>query len=156
MISGGCSRTFDCRKMEKIPPVPGFPPILMPLKPTPSSDRVPVEEGSEALDQRTGSDLRSVRDLERHSSSMERAHLRHRPPYARRSPGRREPYHQSQAVPAAALPLSKRWSSYIQNRSSLEPLRVLRRHRPPPARRPPPSNSEAPTEVKSGHGRALP
>src|ERR1700690_2987406 len=73
-----------------------------------SSHRVPVEEGSEALDQRTGSDRRSARDLERHSSSMERAHLRHRPPYSRRSPGRREPCHQSQAVPAAALPLSKR------------------------------------------------
>src|ERR1700722_4244255 len=34
------------------------PPILMPLKPTSSSPRVPVEEGSEALDQRMGSDLR--------------------------------------------------------------------------------------------------
>src|SRR3984885_15718847 len=140
MISGGCSRTFDCRKMEKIPPVPGFPPILMPLKPTSSSHRVPVEEGSEALDQRTGSDLRSARDLERHSWSMERAHLRHRPPYSRRSPDRREPYPQSQAVPAAALPLSKRWSSYIRNRSSLGPLRALRRHSPPSAQPLPPSH----------------
>jgi hypothetical protein len=33
-------------------------PILMPLKPTSSSHRVPVEEVSEALDQRMGSDLR--------------------------------------------------------------------------------------------------
>src|SRR6202020_3270584 len=104
------------------------------LTPTLSSDRVPAEEVSEELDQRTGSDLRSARDLERHSSTMERAHLRHRPPYAGRSPGRREPYHQSQAVPAAALPLSKRQSSYIQNRSSLEPLPALQRHRPPSAR----------------------
>ena len=38
--------------------------ILMPPKPTFSSHRVPVEEVSEALDQRTGSDLRSARDLE--------------------------------------------------------------------------------------------
>ena len=120
------------------------------------SRRVPVEEVSEALRPRTGSDLRSTRDLEGRSSSMERAHLRHRPQYARRSPGRREPYHQSQAAPAAALPLSKRSSSYIRNRSSLEPLRVLQRHRPLPARRPPPSNSEAPREVKSGHGKAPP
>jgi hypothetical protein len=34
----------------------------------------------EAVGQRTGSDLRSTRDLEEPSSSMERAHLRHRPP----------------------------------------------------------------------------
>jgi len=33
-------------------------PILMPLKPTSSSHRVPVEEVSEALHQRMGSDLR--------------------------------------------------------------------------------------------------
>src|SRR5271169_4968676 len=104
----GTFTNFHCRKMQNVPPVPGFPPILMPLKPTSSSDRVPVEEGSEALDQKTGSDLRSARDLEGRSSAKERPHLRHRPPYARRSPGRREPYHQSQAVPAAALPLSKR------------------------------------------------
>src|ERR1700722_2896355 len=84
------------------------PPILMQLKPTSSSHRVPVEEVSEALDQRMGSDLRSARDLERHSSSMGREHLRPRPPYSRRSPGRREPCHQSQAVPAAALPRSKK------------------------------------------------
>src|SRR3984957_14304860 len=84
------------------------PPILMPLKPTSSSPRVLVEEVSEALDQRTVSGLRSTRDLEGRSSAMERPHLRHRPPCAGRSPGRREPYHQSQAVPAAALPLSKR------------------------------------------------
>src|SRR5271165_1642088 len=83
-------------------------PILMPLKPTSSSHRVPVEEVSEALHQRMGSDLRSTRDLEGRSSAMERPHLRHRPQYARRSQGRREPYHQSQAVPAAALPLSKK------------------------------------------------
>src|SRR5580698_2553811 len=38
--------------------------ILMPLKPTSSSYRVPVEEVPEALDQRTGSGLRSARDLE--------------------------------------------------------------------------------------------
>src|SRR6202142_2071283 len=128
----------------------------MPLKPTSSSRRVPAEEASEALGPRTGSDLRSTRDLERHSSSMERAHLRHRPPYSRRSPGRREPYHQSQAAPAAALPLSKRRSSYIQNKSILEPLPALQRHRPQPALRPPPSNSEERREVKSGHGRAPP
>src|ERR1700733_3151570 len=79
--------------------------ILMPLKPTSSSHRAPVEEVSEARNQRTGSDLRSPRDLERGSSSRERAHLRQPPPYSRRSPGRREPYHQSQAAPAAALPL---------------------------------------------------
>src|SRR5579863_4525518 len=123
---------------------------------TSSSCRVPVEEVSEALHQRTGSDPRSTRDPEGHSSAMERARLRHRPPCARRSPGRREPCHQSQAVPAAALPPSKRSSSYIQNRSNLEPLPALQRHRPPSARRPPPANSEEPREVKSGHGRALP
>src|SRR5271169_4819313 len=128
----------------------------MPLKPTSSSHRVPAEEVSEALRPKTGSDLRSARDLEGRSSSMERPHLRHRPPYARRSPGRREPCHQSQAAPAAALPRSKRWSSYIRNRSSLELLRVLQRHRPPTARRPPPSNSEEPREVKSGRGKAPP
>src|SRR6266481_855831 len=49
---------------------------------------VPAEEASEALRPRTGSDLRSTRDLEGRSSSMERLHLRHHPPYARRSPGR--------------------------------------------------------------------
>src|ERR1700722_18033297 len=43
-------------------------PILMPLKPTSSSHRVPAEEVSEALHQRTGSDLRSPHDLEEHSS----------------------------------------------------------------------------------------
>src|SRR5580700_2447765 len=118
--------------------------------------RVPVEEVSQALHQRTDSDLRSPRDLEGRSSSKARPHLRHRPPYARRSPGRREPYHQSQAAPAVALPLSKRWSSYIRNISSLEPLPALRRHRPRSTRRPPPSNSEEPRVVKSGHGRALP
>src|ERR1700733_4957891 len=75
------------------------------------SRRVPVEEVSEALRPRTGSDLRSTRDLEGRSSSTERAQSRHRPPYARQSPGRREPYHQSQAAPAAALPPSKRRSS---------------------------------------------
>src|SRR5580704_1611826 len=83
-------------------------PILMLLKPTSSFHRVPGEEVSEALDQRTGSDLRSARDPEGRSSSKDRAHLRHHPPYARRSPGRREPCHQSRAAPAAALPLSKR------------------------------------------------
>src|SRR5579863_6231255 len=128
----------------------------MPLKATSSSHQVPVEEGSEVLDRRTGSDLRSARDLERHSSSMERAHLRHRPPCARRSPGKRGPYPQSQAVPAAALPLWKRWSSYTRNRSSLEPLRVLQRYLPPPARQRTPSNPEGPREVKSGHGTAQP
>src|ERR1700732_2165214 len=122
----------------------------MPLQPTSSSHRVPAKEVSEARNQRTGSGLRSPRDHERHSSSMERAHLRQRPPYSKRSPGRREPCHQSQAARAAALPLSKRLSSYIQNRSSLEPLRVLQPHRPPTARRPPPSNSEERGEVKSG------
>src|SRR5271170_7887342 len=131
-------------------------PILMPLKPTSSSHRVPVEEVSEALDQRTGSDLRSPRDLEGRSSAIERPRLRHRPPYARRSPGRTAPCHQSQAVPAAALPLSKRQSSYTQNRSSLEPLPALQRHRPPTARPPLPSSWEAPREVKSGRGRAPP
>src|ERR1700733_5718175 len=120
------------------------------------SRRVPVEEVSEALRPRTGSDLRSTRDLEGRSSSMERPHLRHRPPYAGRSPGRREPYHQSQAAPAAALPPSKRWSSYIQNKSILEPLPALQRHLPPPALQPPPRNSEEPRAVKSGHGRAPP
>src|SRR5580692_9674226 len=108
--------------MENVPRFPGFPPIFTPLKPPSSSHRVPVEEGSEALRQRMDSDLRSARDLAGHSSTMERAHLRHRPPYSRRSPGRREPCHQSQAVPAVALPLSKRSSSYIQNRSNLSPL----------------------------------
>src|ERR1700730_1130621 len=131
-------------------------PILMPLKPTSSSHRVPVEEVSEALHQRTGSDLRSTRDLEGRSSSRERPHLRHRPPYARQSPGRREPCRQSRAAPAVALRLSKRWSSYIRNRSNLEPLPALQRHRPLPALRPPPSNSEELREVKSGHGRAQP
>src|SRR5580698_9805411 len=96
-----------------------------------SSCRAPVEEVSEALHRRKGSDLRSARDLEGRSSPMEGPHLRHRPPYARRSPGRREPYRQSQAAPAAALPPSKRWSSYIQNRSNLEPLSALKRHRRP-------------------------
>ena len=48
---------------------------------------------------------------------MERPRLRHRPPYARRSPGRTAPCHQSRAVPAAALPLSKRWSSYIRDKN---------------------------------------
>src|ERR1700722_11182245 len=128
----------------------------MPLKPTSSSHRVPTEEVSEGLRPRTGSDLRSTRDLEERSSSMQRPHLRHRPPYARRSPGKREPYRQFQAAPAAALPPSKRWSFYIQNKSILEPLPALQRHRPLPAHRPPPSNSEALREVKSGHGRALP
>src|SRR5271154_5214661 len=128
----------------------------MPLKPTSSSARAPVEEVSEALRPRTCSDLRSTRDLEGRSSSMERPHLRHRPPYARRSLGKRAPYHQSQAAPAVALPLWKRLSSYIRNRSNLEPLHALQRHRPPPARRPPPSNSEEPRVVKSGRGRALP
>src|SRR5580698_6135299 len=118
-----------------------------------SSCRAPVEEVSEALHQRKGSDLRSARDLEGRSSPMERPHLRQRPPYARRSPGRRAPYHRSQAAPAVALPLSKRLSAYIRNRSNLEPLRALQRHRPPPARRPPPSNSEEPRAVKSGRGR---
>src|SRR5579863_502978 len=79
------------------------PPILTWPKPTSSSYRVPAEEASEALRPRTGSDLRSTRDPEGRSSSMGRAHLRHRPRYARRSPGRRELYHQSQAAPAAAL-----------------------------------------------------
>src|ERR1700721_4376612 len=114
----------------------------MPPRATSSSHRVPLEEVSEALHQRTDSDLRSTRDLEGRSSSMERPHLRRRPPYARRSPGRREPYHQSQAAPAAALPPSKRQSSYIQNRSSLEPLPALQRHRPLPALRPPPSQNQ--------------
>src|SRR5580700_3160893 len=135
---------------------PGFLPILMPLKPTSSSRRARVEEVSEALDRRTGSGLRSALDLEGRSWTMERAHLLHRPPYARRSPGRREPYRQSQAAPAAALPPSKRWSSCIQHKSILQPLRALQRHRPPPALRPPPSNSEELREVKSGHGRAPP
>jgi hypothetical protein len=39
-------------------------PILMPLKPTSCSHRVPAEEVSEARNQRTGSGLRSTRDLE--------------------------------------------------------------------------------------------
>src|SRR5271154_1000039 len=120
----------------------------MPLKPTSSSARAPVEEVSEALRPRTGSDLRSTRDLEGRSSSMERPRLRHRPPYSRRSPGRREPCHQSQEAPAAALPPLKRWSSYTLHKSIPEPLPALRRHRPPPARRPPPSNSEELREVK--------
>src|SRR4051794_15816918 len=42
-----------------------------------SSHRVPVEEGSEALDQRTGSELRLTPDLEGRSSSKARPHLRH-------------------------------------------------------------------------------
>src|ERR1700732_4432630 len=120
-----------------------------------SSRRVPVAEVSEALRRRTGSDLRSVRDLEGRSSSMERPHLRHRPPHARRSPGRRTPCHQFQSAPAAALPLSKRWSFYSRNISSLEPLPALQRHRPPSARRPLPTHSEESREVKSGHGIAL-
>src|SRR5580692_845125 len=103
---------------------------------TSSSRRVPVEEVSEALHPRTDSDLRSPRDLEGRSSSMERPHLRHRPRYARRSPGRTAPSRQSPSVRAAALPLSKRWSTYIQNISSLEPLPALQRHRPPSARPP--------------------
>src|ERR1700722_100077 len=118
--------------------------------------RVPVEEVLQALRPRTGSDLRSTRDREGRSCSMERAHLRHRPPSARRSPGRREPCRQSRAAPAAALPPSKRWSSYIQNKSILELLPALRRHRPLPALPPPPSNSEEPRGVKSAHGRAPP
>src|ERR1700727_1705841 len=72
------------------------------------SRRVPVEEVSEALRPRTGSDLRSTRDLEGRSSSMEGAHLHRRPPCARRSLGRTAPCRQSPAVPAAALPPSKR------------------------------------------------
>src|SRR5580704_17678092 len=118
-------------------------------KPTSSSHRVPVEEVSEALRPRTGSDLRSTRDLEGRSSAMERPRLRHRPQLARRSPGRREPYHQSQAAPAAALPPSKRSSSYTRQRSILEPLRALRQHRPPPAPRQTPSIQEARRAVKS-------
>jgi hypothetical protein len=43
---------------SNVPSAPGFPPILMPLKSTSSSYRVPVEEVSEALHQRTDSDLR--------------------------------------------------------------------------------------------------
>src|SRR5271167_2684721 len=152
----GRSLISIAEKWKRLRPVPGFAPILMPLKPTSSSHRVPAEEVSEALHQRTGSDLRSARDPEGHSSTMERARLRHRPPYARRSPGRREPYHQSQAVPAAALPPSKRWSSYIQNKSILEPSHALQPHRPPPALQPPRLSSEEPKEVKSGHGRAPP
>src|SRR3984885_10910673 len=113
------------------------------------SRRVPVEEVSEPLRPRTGSDLRSTRDLEERSSSMERPHLRHRPPYARRSPGKREPYRQFQAAPAAALPPSKRWSSYIPNKSILEPFLSLQQHRPPPALGPLPAHSEEPREVKS-------
>src|SRR5580658_5428611 len=105
----------------------------MPLKPTSSSHRVPTEEVSEGLRPRTGSDLRSTRDLEERSSSMERPRLRHRRPYARRSPGKRELCHQFQAAPAAALPPSKRWSSYIQNKSILGPFPALQQHRPPPA-----------------------
>src|SRR5580692_9248491 len=128
----------------------------MPLKPTSSSHRVPTEEVSEGLRPRTGSDLRSTRDLEERSSSMERQHLRHRPPYARRSPGRRAPCRQSPSVPAAALPLSKRWSSCIPNKSILAPLPVLRRRHPSSARRPLPTHSEELREVKSGHGRAPP
>jgi hypothetical protein len=46
--------------------------VFIPLKPTSSSRRVPVEEVSEPLDQRMGSDLRSPRDLEERSSAMER------------------------------------------------------------------------------------
>src|SRR5580692_12944441 len=109
---------------------------------TSSSRRVPAEEVSEALHQRTDSDLRSARDLEGRSSSMERPHLRHRLPHARRSPGRRGPYHQSQSAPVAALPLSKKWSSYIRNISNLEPLPALQRHRQPSALRPLRTHSE--------------
>src|SRR5580658_10481247 len=81
------------RKMETPPACSRFPPILMPLKPTSSSRRVRVEEVSEALDRRMGSGLRSARDPEGRSSTMERAHLRHPPRYLGRSPGKREPYH---------------------------------------------------------------
>src|SRR5580700_1194805 len=109
----------------------------MPLKPTSSSHRVPTEEVSEGLRPRTGSDLRSTRDLEERSSAMGRPHLRHHPPYARRSPGKREPYRQFPAARAAALPPLKRWSSCIHYKSILEPLPALRRHRPPPALRQP-------------------
>src|ERR1700733_11568007 len=94
-------------------------PTDSPMRLTSSWHRVPVEEVAQALHQRTDSDLRSTRDLEGRSSSMERRHLRHRPPYVRRSPGRRTPCHQSQSAPAAALPLSKKWSSYIRNISNL-------------------------------------
>ena len=128
----------------------------MPEPPRFSSSGVPAEEVSEAHRPRTDSGRRSTRDLESRSSSMERARLRRRPPYARRSPGRTELCHQSQAVPAAALPPSKRRSSYIQHKSILEPLPALRRYRPLPAQRPPPSNSEELREVKSRHGRAPP
>src|ERR1700723_2833581 len=76
--------------------------------PTSSSPGVPAEEVSGALDPRMGSDLRSTRDLEGRSSAMERLRSRRRPPYARQSPGRREPCRQSQAARAAALPPSKR------------------------------------------------
>src|SRR5271155_156871 len=105
-IQGQTGRFWNNNGVSSVSP--RFPPILMPLKPTSSSHRVPVEEVSEALHQRMGSDLRSPRDLEGHSSSMERAHLRQLPPYARRSPGRTAPCHQSQAVRAAALPLLKK------------------------------------------------
>src|ERR1700733_5945246 len=76
--------------------------------PTSSSPGVLAEEVSGALDPRMGSDLRSTRDLEERSSAMERLRSRRRPPYARQSPGRREPCRQFQAARAAALPLSKR------------------------------------------------
>src|SRR5205823_8161465 len=105
-------------------PSPALSPLrlrMCPKRLASSSPRVPVEEGSEALDQRTGSDLRSTPDLEGRSSSKPRPHLRHRPRCARRSPGRTAPYRQSQAAPAVALPLSKRWSSYTRNISSPEP-----------------------------------
>src|ERR1700722_6957116 len=104
----GTLTNLHCRNTESVPPVPGDPQIFMPLKSSPSSDRVPVEEVSEALHQRTDSDLRSAHDLEGRSSTRERAHLRHRPPFARRSRGRREPCRRSQAARAAALLLSKR------------------------------------------------
>src|SRR5579872_7445049 len=126
----------------------------MQLKPTSSTYRVQAEEVSEALHQRTGFDLISTRDLEGRNSSMERLRLHLRPPYAARSPGRREPCPQFRSVPVAALLLSRRSSSCIRNRSSLWPKHVHQRHRPPPAQQQIPSTSEAPREVKLGHGRA--
>lgn len=106
-----CGKTGDRRdvhqpSLAKNDNRPACPPISSKL-PASSSLRVPAEEVSEVLHPRTGSDLRSARDLAERNSTRERARLRHRPPCSRRSLGRREPCRQSQAAPAAALPLSQ-------------------------------------------------
>ena len=59
----GTFTNFHRRTMVNVPSASSFPTIPMPRKPAFSSHRVPVEEGLEALDQKTGSGLRSARDL---------------------------------------------------------------------------------------------